>query len=473
MFNRTLGGIAAALTIAGTVSAQSPSIGFGSRPAFAPNPRAPRTAEVQQAAMKSDAVPMPPVVLPSASAPLIHSPAPAQAPVAYPSDMPCQADIDAACADSCGSACDALCGPPGRMWIGAEWLYWGAKGNRLPPLVTSAPAGTARGVAGTVGGPGTNTLIDNQTVNDEWRSGFRLYGGLWLNDRQTLGLDGGFFFLGRSGFNGSAGSDGTDILTRPFVNNVRRNADGTITSVPPFQDTQLVSFPGVLSGTTTVNSTNEFYGFNVGLLRNLTCSPCGRLDALIGYRNLQLRDELTIRENLTGISPNAGTNFLVTDRFRTTNSFNGGYLGLAYERRFSHFYANVRGTVALGNTRSEVDIDGSTVITPPGGSPTTFAGGLLAQPSNIGRYTRDAFSVVPEVTLRLGVQVTQHLRVYGGYNFLYWSNVVRPEDVIDLRVNASQIPPRTNQTGTLYPQYNSGSSDFWAHGVMVGAEFRY
>jgi len=75
--------------------------------------------------------------------------------------------------------------------------------------------------------------------------------------------------------------------------------------------------------------------------------------------------------------------------------------------------------------------------------------------------------------VKLGVQLTDHLRIFGGYNFLYLSNVTRPGDIIDTRVNSSQIPPRTNQTGELFPRYTHRSSDFFVHGVMVGLEFRY
>jgi len=66
MFNRTLGGIAAALTVAGTATAQMPSFGFGSRPAFVPKQRA-DAPDIQQTAMKADVTALPPVVLPSAS----------------------------------------------------------------------------------------------------------------------------------------------------------------------------------------------------------------------------------------------------------------------------------------------------------------------------------------------------------------------------------------------------------------------
>lgn len=471
LLHRALGGLAVALVVGGAVTAQpTPTFAPRGKPAFVPSKPA-ATPDIQQAAgTKADGAL--PAAVPNVTVPATPGPLPAT-PVGMPCpDLATPADVNAACGDS-SRACDALCGPPGRVWFGAEWLYWGTKGNNLPPLVTAAPPGTARNVAGTIGGPGTTTLIGNQTVNNDWRSGLRIYGGMWLDPAQRLGLEGDFFFLGKSTYNASAGSNGTDIITRPFTNNVVRNPDGTYTQVAPYQDTQLVSFPGILSGTASVRSTNEFVGFGTNFVRNLCCDPCNRLDLLIGYRFLYLKDTVTIDEDLTGISPNAGTRFQVHDSFRTRNYFNGGVLGLAYEHRFSHYYVNVRSTVALGNTHSVVDINGNTVITPPGGPSTSYTGGLLAQPSNIGTYTKDSFAVVPEVSLRLGVQVTPHLRVYGGYNFIYWSSVVRPADVIDLRVNASQIPPRTNQTGTLYPQYNPSTSDFWAHGVMIGAEFRY
>jgi Putative beta barrel porin-7 (BBP7) len=148
-------------------------------------------------------------------------------------------------------------------------------------------------------------------------------------------------------------------------------------------------------------------------------------------------------------------------------------LGLAWERRFSNFFLNVRGSVALGNTHTIVDIDGATTITDANGNAQRYTGGLLAQPSNIGRYELNKFAVVPEVGVRLGWQATDALRLYAGYNFIYWSNVIRTGDVVDTRVNGSQIPPRTNVTGTLFPRFEPRYSDFWAHGVVFGLQLRY
>jgi len=469
MLTRFLGGLVAVLGTVGALHAQAPNALFRSQPAFVPSKPAKPASDVQQTVAEAIKVDTPAPAKPALPA-LTAMPA-----TNLPAGSACAADVAAACGDTCEAACNCLCGPPGRVWVGAEWIYWTAKGNNYPVLATGAPPGTARSGAGTTGGPGTSNLISGQNVNDDWRSGVRLYGGIWLDDSQRFGIEGNFFYLGNSNDRFAAGSDGTDIVTRPFTNNVRRNAAGTFSQVAPFQDTQLVSFPNVLRGTITADSQSELIGGGANLVRNLCCTPCSRLDLLVGYRYLNLNDTLTIREDLTGLagSPFPDFRFQIEDRFRTENHFHGGVVGLAYERRFSHFFLGIRSTVALGTNRSIVDIDGSTTITDPAGNQTQYVGGLLAQPSNIGRYTNTSFAVVPEVGVKLGVQLTDHLRIFGGYNFLYLSNVTRPGDIIDTRVNSSQIPPRTNQTGELFPRYTHRSSDFFVHGVMVGLEFRY
>jgi hypothetical protein len=108
-------------------------------------------------------------------------------------------------------------------------------------------------------------------------------------------------------------------------------------------------------------------------------------------------------------------------------------------------------------------------------------GGLLALATNIGRFTRDRFSAVPEVGVNVGYRITDHLRAFVGYNFLYWGNVVRPADQIDRVLDASLIPnflnPQTGlpytPTGALRPAVPFKETDYWAQGVTFGLEFRY
>jgi Putative beta barrel porin-7 (BBP7) len=376
------------------------------------------------------------------------------------------------------AACDCLCGPPGRFWISGEWIYWTARGQDIPALVTTSPNGLARGTAGVLGLPTTSTLFGGNRVNDDWRSGLRLNAGMWLDECQRFGIEGNFFFLGQSNTEGRFGStDGSNTITRPFYNtNLARN-DAQLVSFGR-NDAQLVSLPGVLAGFVTPRATSDLIGGGVNFVRNICCDPCSRTDILLGYRYLNLRDEVTINEDLTALAGSnvaPGTRFLINDRFRTENQFHGPVIGLNYERRFGHFFLGIRPSVALGVTNTVVNIDGSTtIITPaPNSTSTVYPGGLLTQSSNIGRYSSSNFSVVPEIGVRLGVQVTEHIRAFASYNFLYWSNVARAGDQIDLRVNTTQIAPPQALQGTAYPQFNLNKTGYWVQGIGLGLEVRY
>lgn len=465
MFTRTLGGLAACLSVAGAAAGQQPA-------AFAP-----------RIAVRADTPP------PKAAAPTVPTiPAPGQFPTvpastgtvyATPASFPGLCG-PTDCAPDCLPACDCLCGPPGRSWVSAEYLLWSARGQNLPPLVTTAPNGTPRGTAGALGAAGTSVLYGgSNNFNDDFRPGFRLRAGTWLDDCQRFGVEGDFFFLGQSRDRFTAASDGSRILTRPFFNALQNRQDAQLVSFngqPVFPDTQLVAFPGVLAGAVGVESTSNFIGGGVNGICNLCCDPCGRLDLFLGYRYLNLRDEVTITEDLTalpGSSVPAGTRFQIRDRFRTDNDFHGGNIGLNYERRFGHYFLGIRPSVALGVTHTTVTIDGSTTITDPAGGSRTFPGGLLAQPTNIGRYEDDTFSVVPEIGVRVGAQVTNNLRAFVSYNYLYWSRVARAGDQIDLRVNTNQIAPAQALNGPANPAFDLRRTGYHVQGIGFGAEYRW
>ena len=170
----------------------------------------------------------------------------------------------------------------------------------------------------------------------------------------------------------------------------------------------------------------------------------------------------------------AGQTTFLNDHFATRNQFFGGQVGWRSEFDWRHWLLEVTTKVALGSTNERVNIDGLNIITPLGSTPTRSLGGLLAQPTNIGNFSRDRFAVVPEVGLNLGYKFTDHIRAFVGYDFLYWSNVVRPGDQIDRTVNATQIAPRTGPfVGPARPEFNFKGTDYWAHGVNFGLEFRY
>ena len=161
-----------------------------------------------------------------------------------------------------------------------------------------------------------------------------------------------------------------------------------------------------------------------------------------------------------------------------------GQLGYAAERNWGRLSLDGRASVALGNTRQTVEVSGSQVITPPGATtPTVFPnGGLLAAGPNLGRFTDDRFSVVPEVSLNVGYWLTPNLKAFVGYNALYWSNVVRPGDQIDRTVDVTFIPnppinPATGQvpafSGQNRPVVPFRQDHLWVNGVQFGVEWRW
>ena len=99
-------------------------------------------------------------------------------------------------------------------------------------------------------------------------------------------------------------------------------------------------------------------------------------------------------------------------------------------------------------------------------------GGLLALPSNIGRFSRDRFGLIPEVNLNVGYQLTDHLRLFVGYDILYWSNVVRPGDQISRSINPTQQLGGTLM-GVAAPLPQFHTTDFWAQGVSLGLDLQF
>ena len=442
---RLLGGLWACLGLASAAAAQ---------------PLLPAPPSLQPPATTSPIAPAPRPTADPTPGPALPPPPPlaSDSVIPPPMSVPYPQYGLAPCAD-CGPWGQTLCGSPGRVWVSAEYLYWVMEGAYLPPLVTAAPAGTPRGPAGALFQPTTAILFGNERVNNDWQSGFRLTAGAWLDDCQMAGIGGEFFVLSESEESFTSPRGPGLIFARPFIN-----------ALTNAQDTQLVNFPGVADGSVTATARTNLIGGGAHFIRNLGCDPCGRLDLTLGYRYLNLEDELTFAESLTAAD---GAVFTIAEQFRSTNAFHGFPIGLNWERRFSHWFVGAKASVALGWTSQEVVIAGATAIRAPGAAaPQTFAGGLLAQSSNIGRHETDEFTVVPEAGVRLGAQVTERLRAFVSYNALYWSRVARVGEQVDLRVNPNLIPPPVGG-GLGFPAFTPNRGDFWVQGAGLGIEYRF
>lgn len=388
-------------------------------------------------------------------------------------------------ADECVQPCVA-CPTGGGMWLRADYLLWWTKGMDIPPLVTD-------GTTGILGDDDTRILYGGDKILDDIRSGLRLTLGTWLDCNRCYGIEGDYWYLGEKDASFLAESDenGSPALFRPFNNVNPRNDDGSF-DPPARADAELVSLPDVLQGGVRVDAFSELSGAGIRFRRRLCCntscvSYCDaccqerviprstRLDFLIGYRYMRLREGLSVREDLTSLlsMPDEGS-FDIVDAFDTTNNFNGVDLGVMWERTWGRWSLEMLGKLALGNIEQIVTINGQTTIANSLNADGQYVGGLLAQRTNIGEYKRDVFGVLPELGVTLGYQVSCNWQISAGYSFLYLSRVARPGDQIDLDVNPDLLPPELDSfEGLERPEFVFRDTDFWAQGLNFGLQCRW
>jgi len=363
---------------------------------------------------------------------------------------------------------------PRTWWVQGEALLWWPRPMDIPPLVTRGTGGSNA----QLGAPGTEILLGGQVL-DEMFTGGRLRAGFWNEPCGDRGWQVEVFGIGeqtdRYAFSGTGGA-GTAVIGRPFLN---------VLENPDEEDAQFVSFPGEVRGTVTVEATSQLFGVGVQWLHCVDgidpCEPvCDQrqIHSFVGWRHLDFDESLGIREDLTSLlpAPDDGR-FQVSDSFVTENRFHGADVGMVMRRQRGRWGGDLLLRLALGSNHQRVGIRGTTTVSDssfPVNNFTDGVGGLLAQSTNIGDYSRDRFSMVPELGWTLSYQLTTHLRATAGYNFLVFTNVVRPGDQIDRQVNPNLFPPASDPlVGPRRPEFSFVETDLWVHGISLGLERRW
>lgn len=377
------------------------------------------------------------------------------------------------------------CGPMGLWWLQGDYLLWWSKSMYVPPLVTTATGNPLAQDAGVLGRPTTEILYGDESILKDSRSGGRFRLGRWLDMCHARGFEVDFAFLESETETFSRSSTGNPILARPFFN-TQLNA----------QDAELVAYPGVVSGSVHVETTSDFYTIAPRFRWNLrcqnflphaangcgACNGCGdlmctpagsyRVDFTLGYRHMSLEEGLMMRERLLSNATASPAAFDLHDSFLTENEFHGVELGLVWEYYRGPWSLEFLSRFALGNNSRLAAINGSTSSTVQGAG-FTDVGGLLALQSNIGTYEDDAFAVIPELGVNLGYQIAPSLRFIVGYTFIYWGEVVRPGDLIDLNINPNLLPPVITTDGANAPSFAWNDSNYWVQGVNFGLDWRW
>src|SRR5262249_38273580 len=143
---------------------------------------------------------------------------------------------------------------------------------------------------------------------------------------------------------------------------------------------------------------------------------------IVGARYADLEEGLTINQNSTAINTGlighdgqflgAGTQVSIADHFTTRDQFIGGQLGAQGQFDDRHFFLRLRGTLGVGYTMESATISGLTSFN---NGALVSPGGLLAQPTNIGHFTHDRVTILPEGQITLGYHVTDNIDIHLGY----------------------------------------------------------
>ncbi|MDA1049175.1 MAG: BBP7 family outer membrane beta-barrel protein [Planctomycetota bacterium] len=357
----------------------------------------------------------------------------------------------------------------GRSWVRAEYLLWLTDSLRTPALVTTSPTATAQPMAGVLGEAGTSVLYGLGSINNDPHSGLRLRGGFWWDEASKIGIEAEYFALDEQSSQYQATSTGDPIIARPFFDivNGQESAD-------------LVAFPNVIRGSIQATALTNLQsgGLWMRFDPHGTGSPCearsGRkLDWVLGYRYMKLEDDIGIRDDLVSLDTANPGSFINEDGFTTDNKFHGVEVGAVYEADRGPLFIEALSKIAVGNNHQVANITGSSEITQLGMT-TTFPGGVLAQRTNIGRYSRDELALIPQLGVTLGWRVTRRFTLTAGYTLVYFSNVVRAGDQISTDVNPNLFPVEAIPfSGALRPEFAWRESDFWAQGLTFGGDFRW
>jgi hypothetical protein len=370
---------------------------------------------------------------------------------------------------------------PGRAWLSAEYLLWATQGTSLPPLVTASPFGTPAADAGVIGAPGTRILFGNGGVDGTMRSGARLAAGYWFTPRQERGIEASWVGLANATedyfFDASGGAP---WLAIPYVNALSGQQAAVVVAEPGSIPTD----PLLLSQTVDMSLTTQFGSVDVLYRHAIACEKFHRRYLVGGYRYLLLEDRLTttatsfVSTGSPGGLPIDG--FTTSDSFRTLNQFNGGEFGVIERWWRDRWSLQVLGKVALGASSIGTTIAGSTTTTQTtnsGGGPVTVVtgtapGGVLAQPTNSGRFDDSLFAAMGEFGVTADYALWSQGRFLVGYTFLYWTTVGRAADQIDPVVNPTQFGGGT-LAGPAAPAMNLWTTGFWAQGLSLGFEYQF
>lgn len=380
-----------------------------------------------------------------------------------------------------------------RIWVSPE--YYGAftKNPNYPnfPLVTSGanPGGDPN--SGTLGFPGTTILFDKEKADLDFKHGFKMTAGGWIDEERKFGAEVSGFWLPQSSESHTRSQDGVNRFAIPFYNSL---AEVLFPGFPSYED-RIAFEPGEWSqASIKIGNRQEFWGAGAHALVSVMRRDDLTVDFKAGFRYLSLKDRFTFKQTATDAVDGTfrnfaneafsvdGATYTSKDTFAGENKFYGLDVGARFVLKKGRFGVEVSPSVAVGGTRQTVAIKGvSTADLASVGYHSVWNGsGFWAQDTNIGTHNQTVLSIVPEINVKGTYDVNKRITVSVGYGILYWNSVVNGGDHVDRRINPDKIavggfglPFGTAGNFPADPGFKFKETDFWAHGVNVGFKLKF
>ena len=376
-----------------------------------------------------------------------------------------------------------------RFWFGADYLLWQPKSFQTdyPFVTTSAPADL-----GVLGRPSTFGLCTDKNIGFGSAAGFRVWGGMALDDAGMAGIElGGFLLETRSKSSTFEGNSvGFPLLAIPFFDNSTGAAGSYI-----------ISFPGINTGSATVEAETRSWGAEANAVYNAFGGQGGGggLQFLCGARYFELEERFSLNTTSTtfGVPPAsaggiffpggggmfAGTDFgafapftvTTSDGIRTFNEFYGAQVGFRGDACYGKWTLGFVGKAAAGINRQRVELTGESTLI-GGGVASTQPGGILNGQADLCRVRKDRFAILPEGNVNLGYNLTSRCRINVGYNFLYINRVVRPLAITTPpNLDLTQVPtsPTFGNASSSGRRDVLNDTDFYLHGFNFGFQLSF
>jgi hypothetical protein len=341
--------------------------------------------------------------------------------------------------------------------VNLEYLIMWFKSHTHGPLITSGNANDA--VPGALGQPGT-VIVHDDRDGPGASSAFRITYTWWLEPDFTC-IDASFFIMEqrRLIFGVASNAQGQPVLARPFFN------PSAVT-----EDADPRALPFVARASLEDNFYTRLMGAEANFKCNLSGEPCTKcpvVTLMFGPRWIRLDEKYVNNDVSQDLPAGSGDTRTFTDNITCYNEFIGGQVGASVCARWQRLIMDTSFKIAVGENFRTLKMSGGTLThNDATGAITQTGEGFFVQSTNSGISHSDRISIVPEFNFSLGYYVTDNFKVSVGYGVFDMSNVLRPGNQIDRRIDlqAPGIP-------TTLPARSNQSTDFWAQWINFGFEF--